>query len=152
VIFFERVVEVRDLRFRYVLKSPSGKIVTQVVSLEALEGGCLNYLINCEDFEVIAKDQFAGMSDMHGNEICEGDIIQLLNEDFETIKVVCEFGTARREILLNLVDITGFYFKRLCDDRKTFPIVKNYAGKHDLDLFEVVGNIHQNHDLLEGTK
>ena len=93
--------------------------------------------------------QYTGLIDKNGKEIYEGDIIQLVNEDLEVIKVVCEFGAANRQIFDNLVEITGFYFKRICDDRKTFPIVNNYLGKHDLELFEVIGNIYENPELLE---
>ncbi|MBP1924613.1 putative phage protein (TIGR01671 family) [Sedimentibacter acidaminivorans] len=93
--------------------------------------------------------QYTGLKDKNGKEIYEGDIIQLKNEDLEVIKVVCEFGTAKRQIFDNLVEITGFYFKRLCDDKKTFPIANNYLGKHDLELFEIIGNIYENPELLE---
>jgi len=95
------------------------------------------------------RGRYTGLKDKNGKEIYEGDIIQLINEDLEEIKVICEFGTAKRQIFDNLVEITGFYFKRLDDDRKTFPIINNYLGKHDLELFEVIGNIHDNPELLE---
>jgi uncharacterized phage protein (TIGR01671 family) len=106
---------------------------------------------NCIFYKVIPETigQYTGLKDKNGKEIYEGDIIQLINEDLEEIKVICEFGTAKRQIFDNLVEITGFYFKRLDDDRKTFPIINNYLGKHDLELFEVIGNIHDNPELLE---
>jgi uncharacterized phage protein (TIGR01671 family) len=87
--------------------------------------------------------QFTGLHDKNGMEIYEGDIIELVNADYETVRVVCEFGTARRQIFENVVDIVGFYFK-LPNGKKSFPIASNYAGKHDLELFEVIGNIHDN--------
>ena len=92
--------------------------------------------------------QFTGLLDKNGKEIYEGDIINLINADGKSINVVCEFGTARRDIFENTVDITGFYFK-LSNGKKTFPIVHNYAGKHDLELFEVIGDIHDNPELLK---
>jgi uncharacterized phage protein (TIGR01671 family) len=87
--------------------------------------------------------QFTGLCDKNGKKIFEGDIIELINADGETIRVLCEFGNAKRDIYGNLVEITGFYFLRN-DGKKTFPIINNYAGKHDLELFEVIGNIHDN--------
>jgi uncharacterized phage protein (TIGR01671 family) len=102
------------------------------------------------DYEVDPKTvgRYSGLNDKYDNEIYEGDIIELINEDGEIIRVVCEFGTARREMCGRTVDITGFYFTLPWNGRKTFPIVNNYAGKHDLDLFEVIGNIHDNPELL----
>lgn len=101
---------------------------------------------NLSDCELM---QYTGLKDKNGNEIYEGDIIQLTDDTGSLIKVICEFGTARRDIHGNTVDITGFYFKRLYDNKKTFPIVYNYAGKHDLELFEVIGNIYDNPELKE---
>lgn len=92
--------------------------------------------------------QYTGLKDRNGREIYEGDIINLTNTAGVSINVVCEFGTARRVIFENTVDITGCYFK-LSNGEKTFPIVSNYAGKHDLDLFEIIGNIYENPELLE---
>src|SRR5690606_11342130 len=95
--------------------------------------------------------QFTGLHDKNGKEICEGDIIKLIDDVGEEIIVVCEFGTVRREIYghdLNLCDITGFYFRKE-DGKATFPIVDNYAGKHDLELMEVIGDIYENPELLD---
>lgn len=95
--------------------------------------------------------EFTGLKDMNGNEIYEGDVIQLINSDGEKIRAICEFGTARRLISKNEVDITGFYFK-LSNGRKTFPIADNYCGKHDLEISEVIGNIHDKADLTRGAE
>ena len=95
--------------------------------------------------------RFTGLSDKNGKEIYEGDFINLINADGKSINVVCKFGTVRREIFENTVDITGFYFE-LSNGRKTFPIVNNYLGKHDLEIFEVIGNIYENLELMEVDK
>lgn len=92
--------------------------------------------------------QSTGTYDKNKKEIYEGDVIKLVNEDNETIRVLCEFGTARRNINGNLVDITGFYFK-LESGFKSFPIVENYLGKHDLELFEIIGNVYETPELFK---
>jgi len=92
--------------------------------------------------------QFTGFHDKNKKDIYEGDIINFINVDGNSINTICKFGIARREIFENVVDIMGFYFE-LPDGRKTFPIVNNYAGKHDLELFEVIGNIYQNPELCK---
>jgi len=88
--------------------------------------------------------QSTGTYDKNKKEIYEGDVIKLV----ETIRVLCEFGTARRNINGNLVDITGFYFK-LESGFKSFPIVENYLGKHDLELFEIIGNVYETPELFK---
>jgi uncharacterized phage protein (TIGR01671 family) len=92
--------------------------------------------------------QFAGLLDKNGKEIYEGDIISLVISSGEKTTAICKFGNVIRQIFENTVEITGFYFERDIDGKKTFPIVHNYAGKHDLELFEIIGSIHDNPELL----
>ncbi|NCC69610.1 MAG: hypothetical protein EOM14_15735 [Clostridia bacterium] len=89
----------------------------------------------------------SGWRDKTGRAIYKGDIVTLINEDGEQIFIVCEFGKVRRQIYEYEVEISGFYF-RLPDGRKCFPIVKNYAGKHDTELYEIVGNIWDTPELI----
>lgn len=93
--------------------------------------------------------QFTGLHDKNGVEIYEADVIQLTDSAGEIIRVVCEYGVARRPAITTglEVDIPSFYFKK-ATGFKSFPIVKNYLGIHDLEVFEVIGNIHQNPSLL----
>ena len=86
--------------------------------------------------------QFSGMCDKNGVKIFEGDIIQITNADHKHICAVCKYGIARRVVGIYTLDIPCFYFE-MKDGFKSFPIVNNYEGKHDLELFEVVGSIHQ---------
>jgi uncharacterized phage protein (TIGR01671 family) len=91
--------------------------------------------------------QFTGFVDKNGKEIYEDDIIQLINEVGDKILVTCEFGHAYRKLNGRLCDIVGFYFI-LPNGKKSFPICNNYLGKHDTQIFKVVGNIHDNPDLI----
>ncbi len=93
--------------------------------------------------------QYTGLKDKNSVKIFEGDIIKLTTADYEDITITCEFGNARRQILENEVEITGFYFIRSDNNRKCFPITNNYLGKHDTEIWTVIGNIHDNPELLK---
>lgn len=94
---------------------------------------------------------WTGLKDKEGKDIYEADIIKLVNADGEIIHAVCEYGIVRREVVGMIgpieVDIPCFYFK-LPNGKKSFPITKNYTGGHDLELFEVVGDIYTAPELL----
>lgn len=80
--------------------------------------------------------------------IWEGDILQLCNEDNDIIRVICEKGTAKRELSGYLCEINGWYFRIIINDKKTFPIIDNYRSVHDTEIMSVIGNIYQTPNLL----
>lgn len=104
----------------------------------------------CDDFELM---QYAGLKDKNGKDIYEGDILELINRDGKRIIVECRFGNFERELRnfmgdINSCQITGFAF--LIHSRyPTFPIVKNYLEKNDLEIMEVIGNIYEAPELLK---
>lgn len=127
--------------------------ILQYIDLAESWHGCAassDHKLKCRGFEVIpgTVGQYMGFQDKHGNRIYEGDIIQVQRQE-DTIIVECKFGTITRQMATGwLVDITGFYFERE-DGAQTFPIKTNYAGKHDFELFTVIGNIHEHPQLLQ---
>lgn len=84
---------------------------------------------------------YSRFNDKNGTEIFHGDKVRVTRDDGVEIIATCMFGSAIREINGNEVEIIGFYFQ-VDGGKKTFPIVNNYVGKHDTQLFEVIGNIH----------
>jgi uncharacterized phage protein (TIGR01671 family) len=104
----------------------------------------------CGIYPIITSSvgQYSGLTDKHNRLVFERDIIKLVTADYEEITIVCEFGPVRRQIFENEVEITGFYFVRSNDGRKTFPITHNYLGKHDTEIWEVIGNRTENPELF----
>ena len=87
------------------------------------------------------KKAWSGWYDRSGRKIYEGDIVSLINEDGNEIQIICEFGMVKRQIYEHEVEISCFSF-RMPDGRHCFPIVKNYIGKHDTELYKVIGHIN----------
>lgn len=83
------------------------------------------------------------------NELYTGDVVEIVNDAGETIRAVLEFGSSVRDLQGWECEIMGFYFKVLSTGKHTFPIVNNYAGKRDLDMFVLIGNVVDNPELIE---
>lgn len=77
--------------------------------------------------------------DKEGNRIFEGDIIELMNVDGDKIRVTVRFGSVERTFDGHTVDIEGFYYETSYNF-PSFPILFNYKGVTDYELFKVVDN------------
>ena len=90
-----------------------------------------------EDIDPETVGQFTGLYDCDGKEIFEGDI--LLISDFS--KVACEF-------------IHGAFGYQYCNDFHSFARNTNFTfnPENSDESFEIIGNIHDNPELLKGDK
>lgn len=89
------------------------------------------------DNERYIIEQFTGLTDRNGIEICEGDIVKF------THKIGDGWGNNKGDIaeikyMIDGVSFSGFGF------RNSVPLTANKANK-----LEVIGNIHENPELLE---
>lgn len=98
------------------------------------------------EFELM---QWTGLQDKNGADIYEGDIGEIMRAEGDMVRFVVEYGIHRRTMdTAWTVDIPGFSFVRLHDGFRSFPIVKNWADKHDLEMIEIIGKIYENPDLI----
>lgn len=110
--------------------------------------------VSIEDLNDCVALQFTGLNDKASKEIYEGDILQIQNETGSMNRFVIKYGVARRTQQASVtfdyyeIDIPCFYFENVLYKDKVFPIVKNWAGKHDLEMLEIIGNIVDNPELL----
>lgn len=102
-----------------------------------------------KDYNNIVVQQFSQMKDKNDNDIFDGDILSIETADGYIIHVTCKFGIARRTMSTGWeVDIPSFYFERE-DGLKSFPIVNNSYGVHDLQMIEIVGHIFEETEIGE---
>jgi uncharacterized phage protein (TIGR01671 family) len=99
------------------------------------------------EYEVIPETvgQYTGLTDKNGTKIFDGDILQTITTDTnEERKALVGFG--------EFVDINnddeylGFYIE-FCDIKTT---ITQLLLEDTKDNFEVIGNIHDNPELLKG--
>jgi uncharacterized phage protein (TIGR01671 family) len=141
----------RQIKFR----CWDGKRMTTSGIMFNCSTGCLEVPKTVNDPEMILM-QYTGLKDKNGKEIYEGDIVQSMKDDWS----FCDgwandderwipYNKKEKEVP-KIVDVTDV----VTMDR--FPVywLKNedfgYEGEHlqTPEYFEVIGNIHENPDLL----
>ncbi len=94
--------------------------------------------------------QFIDLKDKNGIKIYEGDISEIDSEDGGINRFIVKYGITQREMASGwIVDIPCYYFDLIDGNFKAFPIVINWAGIHDLKMLKVIGNTHDNPELLK---
>lgn len=121
----------REIKFKYIWKRDTS-IATGVYTLEDIENGnCVAPKTKRISWDVIARLQWTGLKDKKGNDIFEGDIVHDSNFVDECNHVV--------DILEHsggwyIIDVKEGYAEELCEFKASC---------------EVIGNIHQNPELLK---
>lgn len=100
--------------------------------------------------------QYTGLKDKNGKEIYERDILRLTMPDGSTRHFVVEWATEDRKLMPlsgfehdgNDIRISGWCFN--WEGHRLYPSVID--GVSDNERMEIVGNIHDNPELLKGGK
>jgi len=137
----------REIKFKYYCKDMTGHVFSFVTTIEDLERAKLNINTYGRIQEIIARCQYTGRKDKQDVEIYGGDVIK---QDGRACVVVfgeyeCETGHSISNSTHSITHVyTGWHAKPVnkekYQDGDTVPI-EYYC--------EVVGDAHQNPELLE---
>jgi len=150
----------REIKFKYIWSNPEKtNFITQIFTLDEIEAGNQFMVLENEpllkDYKLIARVQFTGLLDKNGKEVFKNDIISTPHffnwtiTGYEKRKVFFKdgaFGVKENEH--GFIALKSLF--KGVESSKTY--ISNYGEvyREFEPVFEVIGNIFQNPELLGG--
>lgn len=117
------------LKFRYVFKDEDDEIIIEYHDLGGVERGLVKWIHDkLQSWTLVTRDQCTGLRDKNKKLIFEGDIMKCIDIEDSSI---CSIAFARSAFRVKFDDV-------ICSE----------IDDMHLKWFEVIGNIHENGDLL----
>jgi len=117
----------REIKFKYIFQhDDTGRIVTKVFGIEDVENA-----LNNDDYRlygVVARCQLTGLKDKNGKEIYEGDVLEL-------------FPGSGGSVIKQVSWVDGHFSLK--------PATFHMFGEDESRHYEIIGNIHENPELLK---
>lgn len=143
----------REIKFSYIFKAACGdRFFEKILTLDELERDrTLRGPINMNG-KLVARRQFTGLKDKNGKEIYEGDVVLMLCTDWPS-KSDNDPRTLEEYLRDKADKYVVCYSPDSCMFTLNFGSVGGYqhtfGGFRPHGFVEVIGNIHQNPELLK---
>ncbi|EAF8382835.1 hypothetical protein A0E69_06220 [Listeria monocytogenes] len=111
--------------------------------IEIWQNKPINEQFRLESEEKLVWMQYTGLKDKNGKKIFEGDIVAFSEDDFHVFNSQVEYFLEDGYPAFDIKVPSTYYF-----DSNVFSEV-SMSGLYEI---EVIGNIHENPELLEGTE
>ncbi|EAC8106136.1 hypothetical protein IA51_14565 [Listeria monocytogenes] len=116
---------------------------TEAVGVSGCGNANCTLCVDWHSFDDVVLMQYTGLKDKSDNKIFEGDIVAFSEDDFHVFNSQVEYFLEDGYPAFDIKVPSTYYF-----DSNVFSEV-SMSGLYEI---EVIGNIHENPELLEGTE